>query len=137
VPRYLEMIHGSAEDALGYIRRYLETQSGGRRAESDDVALLPEVFAWLEERYALQFDSRGACLRCSPPGDDARVAIDARVLRQVGENLLGNAMKYAPGGDVDLPPGAVPPASGRCWSKTAGRASRPRASANCSSPSCA
>jgi signal transduction histidine kinase len=102
VPRYLEMIHGSAEDALGYIRRYLETQSGGRRAESDDVALLPEVFAWLEERYALQFDSRGACLRCSPPGDDARVAIDARVLRQVGENLLGNAMKYAPGGDVDL-----------------------------------
>src|SRR5690348_6620277 len=28
VPRYLEMIHESAADALDYIRRYLETQSG-------------------------------------------------------------------------------------------------------------
>jgi signal transduction histidine kinase len=101
VPRYLEMIHGSADDALGYIRRYLETQSG-RRPEPDAAATLGEVFAWLEERYGLQFDSRGTCLRCSRPGDDARVAIDSRVLRQVGENLLGNAMKYAPGGDVEL-----------------------------------
>ena len=101
VPRYLEMIHGSAQDALGYIRRYLETQSG-RAARADAPASLHEVFAWLADRHELQFESRGMRLALSPPGDDALVAIDALVLRQVGENLLGNAMKYAPGSIVEL-----------------------------------
>ena len=102
VPRYLEMVHGSAQDALGYIRRYLETQSG-RRVQSGGSASLNEVFAWLAERYELQFETRGMRLLASPPGgDEAVVAIDPLVLRQVGENLLGNAMKYARGGDVEL-----------------------------------
>jgi signal transduction histidine kinase len=95
------MIHGSAQDALGYIRRYLETQSG-RRAGGDATAALHEVFAWLAERYELQFETRGMRLLLTPPGDDAVAAIDPLVLRQVGENLLGNAMKYAPGGEVCL-----------------------------------
>ncbi len=101
VPRYLEMIHGSAQDALGYIRRYLETQAG-RHAQADAAASLGEAFAWLVERYELQFESRGMRLESSAPGDDAKVAIDPLVLRQVGENLLGNAMKYAPGSVVEL-----------------------------------
>jgi two-component system sensor histidine kinase/response regulator len=101
VPRYLEMVHGSAQDALDYIRRYLETQSG-RRAQSGGCASLREAFAWLSERYELQFETRGMRLLPSPPGDEAVVAIDPLVLRQVGENLLGNAMKYAGGGDVEL-----------------------------------
>jgi two-component system sensor histidine kinase/response regulator len=101
VPRYLEMVHGSARDALDYIRRYLETQSG-RRAQSGGSASLREAFAWLSERYELQFETRGMRLLPSPPGDEAVVAIDPLVLRQVGENLLGNAMKYAGGGDVEL-----------------------------------
>lgn len=101
VPRYLEMIHGSARDALGYIRRYLETQSG--RAEKTDARVsLEETFAWLAERYELQFESRGMRLLPSSPAGDAMVAIDPLVLRQVGENLLSNAMKYAPGSDVEL-----------------------------------
>ena len=101
VPRYLEMVHGSARDALDYIRRYLETQSG-RRVQSGGSASLREAFAWLAERYELQFETRGMRLLPLPPGDEAVVAIDPLVLRQVGENLLGNAMKYAGGGDVEL-----------------------------------
>ncbi len=101
VPRYLEMIHGSAQDALGYIRRNLETQSG-RGAQADASASLDAVFAWLEQRHELQFESRGMRLVSSSPGDEAMVAIDPLVLRQVGENLLGNAMKYAPGSIVEL-----------------------------------
>jgi len=109
VSRYLEMIHGSAQDALGYIRRYLETQSG-RRGPSGGSASLREVFAWLAERYELQFETRGMRLVPTPPGAEAVVAIDPLVLRQVGENLLGNAMKYARGGDVEL--SARPSAAG-------------------------
>ena len=60
------------------------------------------MFAWLEQRHELQFESRGMRLVSSSPGDEAMVAIDPLVLRQVGENLLGNAMKYAPGSIVEL-----------------------------------
>ena len=109
IPRYLEMIHGSAQDALGYIRRYLETQSSGGDARADASASLREVFAWWAERYELQFESRGMRLLASAPDANARAAIDPQVLRQIGENLLSNAMKYAPGGEVEVSarPGAV------------------------------
>src|SRR3546814_16014466 len=56
IPRYLEMIHESAHDALGYIKRYLEAQADSvlsrQQAGSGDVAApLPEVLAWLSRRY--------------------------------------------------------------------------------------
>jgi two-component system sensor histidine kinase/response regulator len=107
IPRYLEMIHESAQDALGYIRRYLEIQSerahqqlpGGSSAAR---APLHEVLQWLSSRYALQLESRGQKLLIHGPSTGAQVAIDALVLRQVAENLVSNAMKYAPGSDVEL-----------------------------------
>ena len=101
VPRYLGMIHDSARDALGYIRRYLETQSG-RETPANASASLRETFAWLGERYELQFESRGMRLSWALPSADVVAMIDSLVLRQVGENLLGNAMKYAPGSSVEL-----------------------------------
>ena len=103
VPRYLQMIRDSAEDGLGYIRRYLETQAQARRQDSkvDARASLAEVVDWIMGRYGLQFEDRGCRLHAAPVGA-AAVAIDAVVLRQVAENLVSNAMKYAPGGDVEL-----------------------------------
>jgi two-component system, sensor histidine kinase and response regulator len=107
IPRYIEMIHESAQDALGYIRRYLEIQSehaseqlrGGGAAVR---APLCEVLAWLVSRYGLQLESRGQQLQVRDASADGVVAIDPLVLRQVAENLLSNAMKYAPTGDVEL-----------------------------------
>jgi two-component system sensor histidine kinase/response regulator len=96
VPRYLEMIHDSATDALGYIRHYLETRAGlanGSRA----CANLGEAIDWLVQRYEFQLDARGISVRVMRPPATAQVAIDPRVLRQVGENLVTNAIKYAPG----------------------------------------
>jgi two-component system sensor histidine kinase/response regulator len=103
VPRYLQMIRDSAEDALGYIRRYLETQASARSqaAREPARAALPELVEWLERRYALQLEDRGARLRVLSVSD-ATVAIDPLVLRQVCENLISNAIKYAPGSDIDL-----------------------------------
>jgi two-component system, sensor histidine kinase and response regulator len=108
IPRYVEMIHESAKDALGYIRRYLEIQSEQHASEKlhgSDAAVqapLREVLAWLVSRYGLQLESRGQLLQVRDVPVDGVVAIDPLVLRQVAENLLSNAMKYAPGSGVDL-----------------------------------
>jgi len=103
VPRYLQMIHESAADAIGYIRRYLELQAAHNGHPPAAAAVsLRQVLAWLVERYELQLESRGMRLSVSGEEDDALVAIDGLVLRQVAENLLSNAMKYAPGSVVEL-----------------------------------
>ena len=104
VPRYLEMIYDSAGDALGYIRRYLETQaerSGPRRAVHATTTL-QEVIDWLVQRYELQLECRGVRMQISTPAATRHVAIDGLVLRQVAENLVSNAMKYAPGSAIEL-----------------------------------
>ncbi len=103
IPRYLEMIHESAGDALGYIRRYLETQAARAGRTSDNaVTSLHEVLTWLVARYELQLESRGLRMQLNTPALGGDVAIDGLVLRQVAENLVSNAMKYAPGSAVEL-----------------------------------
>ena len=103
IPRYLEMIHESAGDAIGYIRRYLETQAAHHDAPKVQArASLGEVIDWLVARYELQLESRGMRLEVVGNGAGTQVAIDALVLRQVAENLISNAMKYAPGSVVAL-----------------------------------
>ena len=103
VPRYHRMIHESAEDALGYIRRYLETQDTSRRPDAvRQASALRDVVDWLVDRYALQFEDRGVLLQARAPDGPAMVAIDTLVLRQVAENLVTNAIKYAPHSNVDI-----------------------------------
>lgn len=107
IPRYLEMIHDSALDALGYIKRYLEAQAdhvlSRERADAANAAApLPNVLAWLARRYGLQLESRGVQMLVRAPEECRPVAIDGLVLRQVAENLVSNAMKYAPGCDIEV-----------------------------------
>jgi len=104
VPRYLEMIYESAGDALGYIRRYLETQAerAGPRKASTARTTLQDTIEWLVQRYELQLESRGVRMRISTPAKKCHVVIDGLVLRQVAENLVSNAMKYAPGSAIEL-----------------------------------
>lgn len=105
VPRYLQIVRESTEDALGYIRRYLETQSAqsrGRYGGEHVSASLPQVLGWLDSRYALQIEDRGSALRIASADAVPPLAIDPLVLRQVCENLISNALKYAPGSDIDI-----------------------------------
>lgn len=103
IPRYHKMIHESAEDALGYIRRYLETQDTSRKvAAARQTTSLREVLDWILTRYALQFEDRGVALQARAPDVAPMVAIDGLVLRQVAENLITNAIKYAPDSNVDI-----------------------------------
>src|SRR5690554_5993811 len=86
VPRYLQMIHESADDALGYIRHYLESQAGARAdRDSEATCSLGEILDWLVRRYEFQLDARGIRIQQSVPPEHARVAIDERVLRQLSE----------------------------------------------------
>jgi len=104
IPRYLQMIHDSAGDALGYIRRYLETQArnSDRRRPEPASTTLNEVLEWLVQRYELLLENRGLRMQISTPAVRSHVAIDGLVLRQVAENLVSNAMKYAPGSTIEL-----------------------------------
>jgi two-component system sensor histidine kinase/response regulator len=105
VPRYLEMVRDSANDALGYIKRYLETQADkadGSAASDDGQVPLREVVAWIAERYELQLEGRDRRLLVTGADCTGVVAMDGLVLRQVAENLISNAMKYAPDSDVEL-----------------------------------
>ena len=105
VPRYLQIITDSTQDALGYIRSYLESQSEDRRADAGKPAAscLGETLGWLAHRYELQLEAKGLRLTVGKPEHPAMVAIEAQVLRQVAENLITNALKYArDGGELDL-----------------------------------
>ncbi|HET7358770.1 MAG TPA: hybrid sensor histidine kinase/response regulator [Rhodanobacteraceae bacterium] len=116
VPRYLQMIHESADDALGYIRHYLESRSGARPPDEDNAcADLGATIDWLRQRYEIQLDALDMRLVVSSRPDDALVAIDERVLHQVSENLVSNAMKYAPGGELDMGVHAGAPGYWQLW----------------------
>ena len=72
------------------------------RTLSPLASALRDVVDWLVDRYALQFEDRGVLLQARAPDGPAMVAIDTLVLRQVAENLVTNAMKYAPESDLDI-----------------------------------
>src|SRR5690606_36888199 len=88
----------------GYIRHYLESHGEGPSTASGEArACLHQTLEWLQQRYEIQLDARGIQLQLSLPAAHAAfVAIDGRVLRRLGENLVTNAMKYAPGGELLL-----------------------------------
>lgn len=107
VPRYLQVIHESAQDALGYIKSYLEAQAESAASEEQDVDIparvpMREVVIWISERYELQLEQRKRQLRINGADCPGTVAIQGQVLRQVAENLMTNALKYAPDSDIDL-----------------------------------
>ncbi|MBW3550915.1 MAG: hybrid sensor histidine kinase/response regulator [Proteobacteria bacterium] len=102
VPRYLQMIHESATDALGYIRHYLESQADSGKRDQHACAGLDATLQWLLRRYEMQLEACGIAVEVVRPPAEARVAIDERVLRQVSENLITNAIKYAPGSELSI-----------------------------------
>ncbi|PJK07377.1 hypothetical protein CO608_10515 [Lysobacteraceae bacterium NML08-0793] len=101
--RYRQIIHDATWDALGYIKSYLESQSQPPEKTPQQHASLHEVVDWLLARYALQLEALGLVMTTRLPEQAALVAIDPMVLRQVAENLVTNAGKYAAdGGTLEL-----------------------------------
>ena len=104
VPRYLDIIHESATDAVGYIRDYLESQApSARQAMIQDAECdLRDVLTWTANRYTEMLEQHGISLTLQIPSEPAQVRFDPRVARQVVENLMTNVIKYAPNAPVEL-----------------------------------
>ncbi|PJK03225.1 hybrid sensor histidine kinase/response regulator [Lysobacteraceae bacterium NML75-0749] len=96
--RYQKIIHEATQDALGYIKSYLESQSKPPDSKRQQHASLHKVVDWLLERYTLQLEARGIAVSTRLPEQAAMVSIAPKVLRQVAENLVTNASKYAASG---------------------------------------
>ncbi|HZH42737.1 MAG TPA: hybrid sensor histidine kinase/response regulator [Lysobacter sp.] len=95
-PRYMETIHDSATDALGYVGDYLDREAGRARREPCPPCGLNALVDWLVKRYELQLEAHGMQVEIIHGPDGAMAALPERVFRQVAENLIVNAMKYAP-----------------------------------------
>lgn len=112
-PRYVQIIHDSTNDAIGYIRTYLEGQAQASEKATVQSADLRDTLDRVVQRYELQLEARGMKMLVLAPENTGKVAISSMVLRQVVENLVSNAMKYAPsGGELEL---AVQSASPGYW----------------------
>ena len=96
-PRYLKVIHEATQDAIAYIRAYLEGQADRQRAArgGDESASLKDTVEWLLDRYGPQLEAQGFRIERRLPRVDLLVRISPMVLRQVAENLVTNASKYA------------------------------------------
>ncbi len=120
-PRYVQIIHESANDAIGYIRSYLESQSQVANQVVVQSADLRDTLDCVAQRYELQLEARGMRLAVTAPEHASQVAISPMVLRQVVENLVSNAMKYAPGGgELELAVQATSPGYWRVLARDRG-----------------
>jgi len=102
----LQIIDDSTREALGYIRSYLQSQAKPASAlprNTHTCAHLADIVQWLAARYELQLEASGLHLHIHTTSSTACVAISDQLMRQVGENLVSNALKYArAGGELEL-----------------------------------
>lgn len=120
-PRYVQIIHESANDAIGYIRSYLESQAHATHQAAVQSADLRDTLDWVAQRYELQLEAHSMRLGVVAPENTGKVAISSMVLRQVVENLVSNAMKYAQaGGELELAMQAASPGYWRVLARDRG-----------------
>ena len=101
--RYYQIIEEAGKDAVAYIHDYLEERARKQVAPNPNAtANLLEVANWIQDRYAEQLERSGIELTVTAPAQGAIVQAESRVLQQVVENLVTNAIKYAPNAPLEL-----------------------------------
>ena len=103
IGRYYEIIQDAGNDAVGYIHDYLEQRAAQTQAVPQaGRANLTAVAEWIDRRYRERLEQTGMPLTVIKPPEPVTVSIAEQVLRQVGENLITNALKYAPNAPVEV-----------------------------------
>ena len=103
VARMLKSLRRNVKQLEGLVRKVLEENTNlqsdsGVRLERRWFDLWPMVEALLDDLHAVATTAHTQVLNRVP--DDLVLFADAGLLRRVFENLIGNAIKYAPGGEV-------------------------------------
>ena len=101
--RMLKSLRRNVKQLEGLVRKVLEENTNlqsdsGVRLERRWFDLWPMVEALLDDLHAVATTAHTQVLNRMP--DDLVLFADAGLLRRVFENLIGNAIKYAPGGEV-------------------------------------
>ena len=101
--RMLKSLRRNVKQLEGLVRKVLEENTNlqsdsGVRLERRWFDLWPMVEALLDDLHAVATTAHTQVLNRVP--DDLVLFADAGLLRRVFENLIGNAIKYAPGGEV-------------------------------------
>jgi len=99
--RKLELIHGSAQEASGYLQE-LDLSSPpivpeSFSSEPVDLGLLGR---WVTEQFQTHAEYKDQQLQFIAPDDSCIVMGDAVRLREAMNNLVSNALKYSPQGET-------------------------------------
>jgi two-component system phosphate regulon sensor histidine kinase PhoR len=101
--RMLKALRRNVEQLEGLVRKVLEENTNlqtdsGVRLERRRFDLWPMVEALLDDMHAVATTAHTQVLNRVP--DDLVLFADAGLLRRVFQNLIGNALKFTPGGEV-------------------------------------
>jgi len=101
--RMLKSLRRNVQQLEGLVRKVLEENTNlqtdsGVRLERRWFDLWPMVEALLDDLHAVATTARTQVLNRVP--DDLVLFADAGLLRRVFQNLIGNAIKFTPGGEV-------------------------------------
>jgi PAS domain S-box-containing protein len=99
---FLEAADEQVERLVGMINQFLDAsrvEAGALRLELEPI-LLPEMFEDLQDRLEALIDSSQRRLEIDVPADLPAVMADYELIMSVLTNLLSNAFRYTPEGDI-------------------------------------
>ncbi len=99
---FLETADEQVERLVGMINHFLDAsrvEAGALRLELEPI-LLSEMFEDLQDRLEALITSSRRTLEIRVPSDLPAVTADYELIMSVLTNLLGNALRYAPEGDI-------------------------------------
>jgi PAS domain S-box-containing protein len=99
---FLSNAHQSARSLLNLINELLDSAriEAGKVEVSLDEVEVAQVFAEVKKLSLVQAQEKNLRLTLQPPRGEARVRADAGKLQQVLLNLVANAIKFTPAGEV-------------------------------------
>lgn len=109
--KYVGLVSNSTNTLLNHVNSVLEVSRLDNykvKVEKDRVSI-PELIKAIVKENSAQAEHTGSQIALSfAPDMPLEVETDAQLLRSIAANLIGNAVKFAPGGQIDVSAKADP-----------------------------